>query len=360
MKLKKSIKKIIVSFFIIVFLVLQIAFLSYLIRGLLNKDSKKNIIMNYTSSGKLDYNVVLKTNDILNVEDLKDSDAYIMEFVDHISVTSLYNFYSTEKTNINGNTRLIARLIVYYKESTDKTENPKVLKREAILKEDTVSFHDTNYGNIQTYDIYLNDYLNILNTFKNDVKISVDGYLEIISETNLTGTIGGASYFPKYQNKIKIPLSNAVFKIESATNKKETNAVYTSDLVKTNTAVKSYLVIANIFIFLILSLLLKKLFSYTNKDEYTRTLTKILKNYDDVIVNTNSLVDIDKYTIIEITEFKELLNLSRELLLPIMNYEITKDYETWFYIIKEDNLYRYIISKMTLQTKRSNKKVLRK
>ena len=59
------------------------------------------------------------------------------------------------------------------------------------------------------------------------------------------------------------------------------------------------------------------------------TLSKILKTYDEIIVNTNNILDINKFNIIEIPEFKEILNLSRELLLPIMNYEVKKGKETW-------------------------------
>ena len=109
-----------------------------------------------------------------------------------------------------------------------------------------------------------------------------------------------------------------------------------------------YIVAANIITFIIICLLLKKLFMFTNKSEYERNLNKILKNYDDIIVNTSTIIDVNKYKLIEINEFKEILNLSRELLLPIMNYKVS-DKETWFYVIKDDILYRYIISDNTLE-----------
>ena len=117
----------------------------------------------------------------------------------------------------------------------------------------------------------------------------------------------------------------------------------------------SYIVIANIITFIIICFLLRKLFTFTNKTEYERELNKILKNYDDIIVNTSTIVDVSRYKIIEINEFKEILNLSRELLLPIMNYEMKKDEETWFYVIKDDILYRYIVSKEKLEKKKVDK-----
>ena len=71
---------------------------------------------------------------------------------------------------------------------------------------------------------------------------------------------------------------------------------------------------------------------FTNKTAFDRELEKILKNYDDIIVNTSTVLDVSKYKLIEIEEFKEILNLSRELLLPIMNYEVAKGKEVWRWI----------------------------
>ena len=149
--------------------------------------------------------------------------------------------------------------------------------------------------------------------------------------------------------------SSSVVKIESDASNPKTKSVYESDLVKTNKIVLNYIVIANIVTFIIICFLLRKLFTFTNKTEYERELNKILKNYDDIIVNTSTILDVSKYKLIEIDEFKEILNLSRELLLPIMNYEMKKNEETWFYVIKDDILYRYIVSKEKLEKKKVDK-----
>ena len=65
------------------------------------------------------------------------------------------------------------------------------------------------------------------------------------------------------------------------------------------------------------------------------------------------MVNKEDYKIIKIEEFKEMLNLSRELLLPIMNYEVKKGEETSFYITKDGILYIYsLISKKELSDKK--------
>lgn len=352
----KTVKKIIISTLLVIVLVVQFAFLSYLFKAISPNKDKNNVIMDYTSSGNLDYKVYLKQNDFIDNDQIETGKAYILDLIDYIKITSLYSFKSTVKTNVAGTNKLVTKLKVYYKESTDKNNNPEVMTKEKVLDEKAISFNDSNYASVGSYDLYLTDYLNIIKDFQNQVKIAVDGYLEVSQVSEFSGTVGGASYNDNYSNTLKIPLSNSVVKIENINSKPKTKSVYESDLIKTNKTVMSYIVIANIITFIIICFLLKKLFTFTNKTEYERELNKILKNYDDIIVNTSTIVDVSKYKIIEINEFKEILNLSRELLLPIMNYEMKKDEETWFYVLKDDIIYIYLVSKEKLENNQNKKK----
>lgn len=353
-----DIKKVIISCFLVIALVFQFAFLSYLFKALTPEDEKKdeNVIMSYTSNGNFDYKVFLKPNDFINEEYLGPDEAYILDLIDHIKINSLYSFSSTEKTNVTGTNKIVAKLVVYYRESNDKSGNPEILKKENVLEEKIVNFNDKSYSTVGTYDLYLTDYLKTLKEFQSQVKISVDGYLEISSETRFNGVVGGATYNDNYINTLKIPLSSSVIRIDSSKSNEKTNKVYEGDLVKTNKTVMSYIIIANIVVFMIICVLLKRLFMFTNKTEYDRALEKILKSYDDVIVNTSTILDVGKYKLIAIDEFKEILNLSRELLLPIMNYEVEKGKETWFYVVKDDILYRYVMSEDRLKKVKNEKR----
>ena len=314
----KTVKKIIISTLLVIALVVQFAFLSYLFKAISPNKDKNNVIMDYTSSGNLDYKVYLKQNDFIDNDQIETGKAYILDLIDYIKITSLYSFKSTVKTNVAGTNKLVTKLKVYYKESTDKNNNPEVMTKEKVLDEKAISFNDSNYASVGSYDLYLTDYLNMLKDFQNQVKIAVDGYLEVSQVSEFSGTVGGASYNDNYSNTLKIPLSNSVVKIENINSKPKTKSVYESDLIKTNKTVMSYIVIANI--------------------------------------NTNTIVDVSRYKIIEINEFKEILNLSRELLLPIMNYEMKKDEETWFYVLKDDIIYIYLVSKEKLENNQNKKK----
>lgn len=359
---KNDIKKIIISFLLVIAMVVQFSFLSYLFKALAPESSKNkdNLIMSYTSSGNIDYKVFLKENNFIDNEYLNAGEAYILDLIDYVRLTPVYNFKSTSKTNVTGTNKLVAKLKVYYKESSDKNNNPEVMNKEKTLDEKVMNFNDDKYTSLGSYDLYLNEYLDMLKEFQSEVKIAVDGYLDITYESSFDGKVGGASYSNKYDNTVRIPLSNSVVKIESPKSEAKESNVYEADLVKTNKTVMSYIVIANIVVFIIICFLLKKLFSFTNKSEYQRKLSKILKNYDDIIVNTSTILDVKKYKVIKIEEFKEILNLSRELLLPIMNYEKIKDKETWFYVIKDDILYMHVVSEKKLELKTNEEDKVKK
>lgn len=355
---KINIKKIVLSCFLALVLVVQITFLKFLFSGITPDDKKtdENVIMSYNSNGKFDYKVYLKPNEFINKEYLDEGEAYILDLIDHININSFYNFSSTEKTSVSGNNKITAKLVVNYRDSSESNGNPELLSKEKVLDEKVITFDNVSYSTSGNYDLYLDEYLKVLRDFQSKVKISVEGYVEILSETKFNGKIGGASYNDSYSNTLKVPLSTSVIKISNSKGKEKTSKVYEGDLVKTNKKVMSFIVLGNIITFLILCVIAKKLFTFNNKSEYEKKLGKILKTYDDIIVNTSNILEVDNYKIIEITEFKEMLNLSRELLLPIMNYEVMKDKETWFYVIKDDILYRYVVLADKLEEDKLNKK----
>ena len=87
-------------------------------------------------------------------------------------------------------------------------------------------------------------------------------------------------------------------------------------------------------IFLLLSLLtlglsFKKIFNFEEKNEYNKKLQKILKMYDNVIIEITSPINIDDYEIIEVKGIDEMVDLEEELRIPINFYEHIPNYNIW-------------------------------
>ena len=94
----------------------------------------------------------------------------------------------------------------------------------------------------------------------------------------------------------------------------------------------------------------KKIYARSNK--YELELKKILSTYDSIIVNTENDLDLEKYNIIEVESFEELIDAHSEIRMPI-NYYHT-DYDSTFILLSDKTAWKYVLKKRNL--KRSAKR----
>lgn len=304
-------------------------------------NNENNIAINYTNNNFLDYKVILKNNSFINEE--KDSDAFIFDFVDHISINNKYTYKADRDSDIKGKYIATAVMKVYYKESSNLNSNPKIWQISDKLREQELNYLNSQFSIDDEIDIFFDKYREKLTEFQKKVNVAVDGYLEINFQVLFDGLHDGKNFTEDNNSSIKIPLNGSVFKIEKNFQEQESKKIYLNNP-KLELKKIIILIILNIVCFISLAFLIKIIFFTKYTSKYKRMLDSIYKDYDDIIVNTKNMSDISKYDIIEITEFKELLNLSRESTQPIIGYELEDKSATWFYIIRDNILYRYIVT----------------
>ena len=93
------------------------------------------------------------------------------------------------------------------------------------------------------------------------------------------------------------------------------------------------------------------------KNKYDKYLSKILKEYDRLIVETSTYPKIEDYHLLKINSFDELLDVRDNLRLPIMYYSVTPHQKAHFYILQEKNLYVYTLKLVDLTKKKLKKYV---
>ena len=79
--------------------------------------------------------------------------------------------------------------------------------------------------------------------------------------------------------------------------------------------------------------------SFVPKNNYDKYISKILREYDRLIVETSSLPNFNDYNIIKINKFTELLDVRDNLHQPIMYYNVVAHQKCHLYILKDSNLY---------------------
>ena len=85
-----------------------------------------------------------------------------------------------------------------------------------------------------------------------------------------------------------------------------------------------------------------KLFLKKKTTKGEKEVKKYLRVYDDFIVNVDNLIEEDKYEVVKISEFKEILTLANNNNTSILFYnDKTKGI---FYVIINDYLYKFEVN----------------
>ncbi len=86
------------------------------------------------------------------------------------------------------------------------------------------------------------------------------------------------------------------------------------------------------------------------KSPYTLEINKILKDYDDRIIEVTNFIKYTNWETVEVKNIKELIELSNEAFEPIFFWERRIDHtkEAWFCILRDSVLYKLVLKKNNL------------
>ena len=295
----------------------------------------------YKESSNLDYKVYLKENDFYDEEYLtKESNkVFIASLIKNIEINFDYNFHINNPKTIDFKYGIVAKIVI-----SDSTGNNNFFEKEYQLLNDTVDnmVGKTDYKlNKKTYIDY--EYYNgVANKFKSIYGVDTSSKLIVYLKINKEDIGDNKINFNNESMSINIPLSQKSVDIKM--NYKEINDtnVITNE---SNISIKNtYLfVLLLVFIFLALISLIRVIILLLaikkKKTPYDKYISKILIEYDRLIVETASFPNVDNLNIIEIDKFTELLDVRDNIKLPIMYYDIEKHHRCCFYILHNENIY---------------------
>ena len=92
-------------------------------------------------------------------------------------------------------------------------------------------------------------------------------------------------------------------------------------------------------------LLVKTRNNNTVRNEYKIELNKILKGCDEKIVEVNSRIETSGQGLVDVREFDEVLKVSEELFKPILYWNNEKEEESWFCVLGNNMIYRYVLKR---------------
>jgi hypothetical protein len=311
-------------------------------------DSKVQIDnMSYTNKSKISYFVTIKDNSFISSRVLPSGKTYITELVDNIRMTMEYEYDADLKLPFEQDHKIIATIYGLYNENPNSTRNPVIWEKEYSIKnltKETVQDGDKVLIT-ETFDIDLAIYNDEANRFKAVFSIPTIAYLEITMPVNIVGGNDDFELKENYTVLAKIPLTEKVFYIEASSNDESEKLVPSKNVEEINIDQRQltiHLVIAISSIVLLL-ISVKKIIDSNNKEEYYSYLDKIKKDFNEIIVETDNMVNAKDLQPIVITSFEEMLNLATSLELPIILYEEAN--LAVFYIVKNELLYSYLVKR---------------
>ena len=336
----KSRRKIILErliFDLIVFLILLSTGTLLLVKSF-NFETEK--IVKYNENSHLDYKVYLQKNDFYEQEYLGKDMLYVASLIDKILVDFDYKFVSEDEENIDFTYSVYAKLSI----SNPAGTKAFFEKTYPLLKDKKVSMANSNHQEIKEQISVDYPYYNQLaNNFKNQYGIDADSKLTVFMLINKKN--GQDSSFYMDNNSVMnvvIPVSERA--VDIRLDYKEINE--TSNIVKKRTmTIKDYLplVLSVIFILLSLVMMIKAMRNigklHKKKTPYNKYITKILKEYDRLIAESETLLSSEGKEIIKINKFTELLDIHDNLQLPIMYYEVKENKLSYFYINHQNIIY---------------------
>ena len=298
----------------------------------------------YTTSPSVSYKVYLQENNFYEEKFLPMGRQYPSAIIDYVDIDLIYSLTGSIPIS-GGYTYNVKGTIIGNYENTSNGKSELWTKEYTIVPDTSDNIADKNRFVI-TKNVHIDyqEYNKVVNDFKTNFRLAIDAYLNVKMTIKANGDINGVDKKLNVVDtvEVNIPLNSSTIKIETKknplNNKVESTGEEKSHLVLT------YLGIVLLIMVGLLFLLTYKFIYFSSKTKYIKKLNRILRTYSEILVEVEVLPDLDdEVTLIDITNFEDMVDLEEELKSPIMYEETSRGIQTVFIIAIDNYAYRYIL-----------------
>lgn len=298
----------------------------------------------YDIENTVDYKVYMYENSFFEEEYLGMNKQYTAKLVDKILIDFTNSLSISKISNIEYDYLVKATINGKYQADVNSLDT-SLWTKEYILTNSVknISNQSNKVDIIFPIEIDYNMYKNLVTEFQKQMRLDIDATLDVDLIINYKFYIEGDLVNRNESIKVKIPLSEPTFKIQTDYSEK-TNEVNFYELESKYNLVKIFggFILLGGSVFGGIAIILM-LIQETKKTEYVIKLNKILKDYGDIIAETSNLPELNEQNILEIKDFVDLVDIEEELKIPIIYYEKRKNKEGWFLLIHNMHTYRFIL-----------------
>lgn len=306
---------------------------------------KTTISLKVKENGNVDYQICLKENDYYPNQCLDKGMQYIANLIDYIDIDFKYDLTTNHKIDSEYSYRVESEVRVFAK--NDPT-NIIYTDTEELLKEKVGSTSDKSLIQVQEkFKIDYDEYNDLVRKFKSEYGVNADSSIQI--RLYITPVLKYKLFDAEVRKEesvleLSIPLTESQINITA--NLKNVNE--SNDFKDEVVTVRNYVYLGCAIVsgFIALSLLIQLILVSSkrkrNRTPYQKAVDKILREYDDIISESDTIIDPyeTEYQYIDCKDFKELkdmaLNTGRQIIFSELK-ELGKPHRSWFYIIDEAN-----------------------
>lgn len=300
-------------------------------------DSVESLVTYLVQGG---FNYTVHYNDNEYYSDTKYNDNYTGTIPGKLikSIDIDYDYHIRYSDTLIGNIIYSVESKLVVQDNLNKTYN--------IESNQVDSYKSKDYDLNKSVSIDYEYYKNLYNEYIKSMGESYKGNAYIYVELKVLNEIDYHSINTKDSNTITavIPISEEKIQITKSTNIE--NNKKTLESIKDNKMLSNFYTITSIFMWIVSVLLVFSFTLYYSKDinessDINKKLSKILREYDSIIVEVKRLPHLDSYKVIETITFNELLDAQSALEMPI-NYKFENN-TAKFVIVKDDLAYVYYL-----------------
>lgn len=344
---KTILKQWVRLFFIIAVIAVMGASILCIVKALKPEQVTRKKLYSYNYNTSLDYRVYLKNNNFFTEPYMDMNKQYIASLIDYIEVDTKYDFRSTEDLDYSYSYAIEATARGMFEDS-DGRKVDVWSKTYPISTLESNSGSGRNFNIAKTVKIDYNYFNQVLSDFRSQFGLSVDSRVDLTFIVNVNAGLHGDSEKTLQESKkmnLLIPLLVQTVRIQPDYVNTGGNTIYSkvNEAPEINVALLVIGAVVFIISFIVFIKLVKSLLVVTRKSEYMIAVDKILKEYGDIIAETHNMPDLDKYDIVDIKTFDDMVDIEEELHSPIIYFETLENEKCVFLILHDKTAYRFLL-----------------
>lgn len=307
-------------------------------------------LMAYSTSNNANYRINLVENDFYENSFAGTGDLLPSSFVKNIEIDFASVLSPSQTVSMNYSYDIVAEIVARAAEANSNDEgqssSASVWTKQYVLKENVSGTSPNGYSLLDTVTVDYNFYNDYLNKYKLFAAIPVDATLNVTMRIKSSGVFNGSNLEENNNVTVSIPLSTSTLRVSTAGTGDSPKALTNTSTVEGEN--NYVLLVIGIVIFAVSGFVTFKLLvglrKMTEDHSLIIKLNKITRDYDQIVIEVESLPDMTGMSEVRVSGFKDMIDIQKELHVPILYSKSEILEENTFYIINQNQAYKYVLS----------------